>query len=191
MRRSIALTVLAAATALSAACGGGSSGQATLQTAAAAGAAAGTAAPQAVGADPQAAAGSLPQVTTSESGGGNDGPEAKLPQGMSADKATTAGMGSDGAPVISVMGTDTSCIPDMTTVPAGKVWFKLTNKGNKITELYLESPKAKELVEVEKVTTGNSGAFATKVKAGSYLIACEPGMNDVQIRTPLTVTPGS
>jgi iron uptake system component EfeO len=79
----------------------------------------------------------------------------------------------------------------MTTVPAGKIWIKFTNKGAKISELYLESPEAKELVEVEKVTTGNAGAFSTKVKAGSYLIACEPGMNDVQIRTPLTVTPGS
>ena len=187
MRRSIALTVLAAATALSAACGGGSAGQAAPQAAAATGGAAQPAA----GADPQPVAGSIPQVTVSESGGGNDGPAAKLPHGTTADKAAAAGMGTDGAPVISVIGTDTSCIPDMTTVPAGKIWIKLTNKGSKITELYLESPEAKELVEVEKVTTGNSGAFSTKVKAGSYLIACEPGMNDVQIRTPLTVTPGS
>ncbi|HEY6798852.1 MAG TPA: cupredoxin domain-containing protein [Kineosporiaceae bacterium] len=121
-------------------------------------------------------------------GGGNDGDEAKIPQGMPEAKAVAAGLGKDGAPVVSVTGTETTCVPDRTSVPAGKVWFKFTNQGTRISELYLESPDAKELVEVEKIKKGAGGAFRTTVKPGSYLVACEPGMADKQIRTAITVT---
>jgi Cupredoxin-like domain len=121
-------------------------------------------------------------------GGGNDGDEAKIPQGMSEAKAVAAGMGKDGAPVVTVTGTETTCVPDRTSVPAGKVWFRFTNQGTRISELYLETPDAKELAEVEKIKKGASGAFRTTVKPGSYQVACEPGMADKQVRTGITVT---
>jgi hypothetical protein len=69
-----------------------------------------------------------------------------------------------------VTGTETTCVPDKTTLKAGQVWFKITNHGSRITELYLESPDAEELVEVEKIKNGPSGAFKTTVKPGSYLV---------------------
>jgi Cupredoxin-like domain len=137
-----------------------------------------------------AAAGGQPANSMAEEagGGGNDGDAAKLPQGMSEAKAVAAGLGKDGTPVVTVTATDTTCVPDKTTVPAGKVWFKIENQGTRITEAYLETPDAKELVEAEKIKKGTAGAFRTTVKAGSYLIACEPGMADKQVRTGITVT---
>jgi hypothetical protein len=133
-------------------------------------------------------AASIPQITTMEEDSGNDGDVAKIPQGTTEAKAKAAGMGTDGAPVITVTGTDTSCIPDKTTVRAGKVWIKIVSKGTKITEMYLEDTKGEELIEIEKIKPGQAGAFSKKITKGSYLIACEPGMADKQIRTPLTVT---
>lgn len=189
MHRPFAVTALGLATALLAtACAGGGSGG-NPAASAGAGTTTGSAAGSGAGSGAQNA-GSVPQITVTEEEGGNDGPDATLPQGMSADKATAAGMGSDGAPVISVTNTDTSCIPDKATVPAGKIWIKITNEGTRITEGYLEDKGGEELAEVENITAGQSGAFTTTVKEGDYLIACEPGMADVQIRTPLTVTPG-
>jgi iron uptake system component EfeO len=79
-------------------------------------------------------------------------------------------------------------VPDKTSVPAGPVWFKLMNQGTRISELYLESADAKELAEVEKVKKGSGGAFKTTVKPGPYLVACEPGMADKQVRTGINVT---
>lgn len=132
----------------------------------------------------------VPQMTGKKVGDDDEMTGEKIPQGMSLARAKAAGLGTDNAPVISVTATDTGCIPDKSTVAAGKVWFKLTNQGQRINELYLESTKGNELVEVEKIRKGQSGAFGTQVKPGNYLLACAPGMGDTQIRTPLKVTGG-
>ena len=202
MRRPIGILALTLVTTITAAgCGGGSSAgtsaAGTSAAPAAAGAASAAPAAAASGGATDAAAGAaaaggaaIPQITAMEADDGNDGPAATLPQGMTEAKAKAAGLGTDGAAVITVTGTDTSCIPDKTTIAAGKVWIKIVNNGTKITEMYLETPKADELIEVEKIKHGEAGAFSTTVKQGSYLIACEPGMADKQIRTPLTVTTG-
>jgi hypothetical protein len=208
MRRSLLALALTITAVTATACGGGSTGTAAMKQEAAAptSAAMTPATTDAMAADsspaptspaptspaatsPAAKAAGIPQITVTEEDAGNDGDMAKLPQGLLGAKAVAAGLGKDGVPVITVTGTDTSCLPDRTSVPAGKVWFKLVSKGQKVNELYLESAKGDELVEVEKVKTGMFGAFKTTVKAGGYLIACEPGQADTQIRTPLTVTP--
>ena len=205
MRRSLLALALTITAVTATACGGGSTGTAAMKQEAAAPTSASTdltpATTDAMAADPSPAASSpaasspaakaagIPQITVQEEDTGNDGDMAKLPQGLLGAKAVAAGLGKDHLPVITVTGTDTTCVPDRISVPAGKVWFKLVSKGQKVNELYLESAKGDELVEVEKVKTGMYGAFKTTVKAGAYLIACEPGMADTQIRTPLTVTP--
>ena len=199
MRRPISILALALATAITAtACGGGSpattsAGAAGAAPAAAAPAAAASAAPADSAAamdDNAAAGGAAPQITAMRAGDSDETTGEKLPQGASEAKAKAAGMGTDGAPVISVTATDTGCLPDKSTVAAGKVWFKITNKGAKINELYLESTKGVEMIEVEKIRKGTAGAFSKKVTKGNYLLACSPGMTDSQIRTPLTVTDG-
>ena len=143
-----------------------------------------------VAADKAAAPAPGAQVTAMNTGDavGADGDMAKIPQGMSLTKAQAAGLGKDGAPVVRVIGTETGCTPDVTSVKAGKVWFTMTNQGTKISEMYLETPDAKQLVEVESLKSGAAGAFTVNVTKGSYLVACEPGMADKQIRTAISVT---
>ena len=200
MHARIGILVITLATTVAAAGCGGSSSQTSTAVSGAASTAAANPSSSDMSADPAAAASgsaaaqkpgsavSVPQITVMEEDSGNDGNMAKLPLGTTEAKAKAAGMGTDGAPVITVTGTDTSCIPDKTTVKAGKVWIKIVSKGTKITEMYLEDTKGEELIEIEKVKHGEAGAFSKKIAKGHYLIACEPGMADKQIRTPLTVT---
>jgi iron uptake system component EfeO len=108
---------------------------------------------------------------------------------MAQADAQAGGLGTDGAPVVSVAATDTTCTPDKATISATKTWFKITNNGTKITELYLEKADSTELIQVEKIRPGETGAFSTALTAGSFLVACESGMagHDTQVRTPITV----
>lgn len=112
-----------------------------------------------------------------------------LPTGMPEAAARAAGLGTDGAPVVMVTATDTTCRPNASRIGAGKTWFEIKNTGSKITELYLEKADTTELIQVERIRSGQSGAFATTVAAGNYLLACEPGMagHNTQIRSSLTV----
>lgn len=168
--RLLAISVLAVATAT--ACGGGSKTDAKPDANAAAGAAA----------------------TDSAAGGDHDmdkddPDEGKIPHGTDLDAAVAAGLGTDGAPVISVTGTDTECTADVKSVKAGKVWVKFTNSGTKINEVYLESETDEKLAEVENITTGKSGGFSFTVEKGKYQLACQPGMDDAhQVKAPLEVT---
>jgi hypothetical protein len=130
---------------------------------------------------------SISQSWATESGSGSD-PDPQLPQGMREANAVAAGMGKDGNPVITVTATDGTCLPDLTTMPAGVVWIKLVNNGAKVNEMYLETDNGRELVVVANIRHGETGAFKTTLEViRQYLIACEPGMAGRQIRTPLTV----
>jgi predicted small secreted protein len=183
MRRTIATFTAVLATSLTlAACGGGGGGT----TSQAAGGAAPSAASGGAAAN-GAAGGGVPQETGAKVGADDETTGEKIPNGASAAKAMAAGMGKDGAPVITVTSSDTGCVPDKAQVAPGKVWFKLVNSGQKINELYLESTEGNEMIEVEKIKSGQAGAFSKTVKPGSYMLACAPGMGDTQIRTPLKV----
>jgi hypothetical protein len=172
-----------------AACGSSSAGMAT--TAPAAPVSATTpATPQASASTQGGAASPLPfnSAGPEPGAGGNDGPDATLPQGKLGAAAVAAGMGTDGNLVVTVTSTDTTCVPDKLTIPAGKVWFKLASQTTRLNEMYLETTSGTELIEVEKVKTGQFGAFKATVKPGTYVIACEPGMADQQVFTGITVT---
>jgi len=205
-RRYLLLLPLMAGSIALSACGGGSGSTAAPSTPAASAPAAApaSATDDAMSSDTPAADGaSSPADATAGAGnaalpfnsvgpepgnGNNDGPDAKIPQGFLEPAATTHGLGKDGNLVVSVSSTDTTCVPNKRSIPAGTIWFKLTNHSKRINEMYLETPKGDELIEVEKVKTGLSGAFKTTVKPGTYVIACEPGMNDKQVFTGITVT---
>lgn len=174
MKRTIVIVAAGLISVALAGCGGGGAAKTA--------APAGTAADK-MAAPADAAGGATPDAAAASAA------HAELPTGMSSADAKAAGMGSDGAPVVSVTATDTTCKLKKSSVAAGKTWFKITNKGKKITELYLEKADSTELVQVESVRPGKSGAFSTTTTAGSYQVACEPGMNghEDQVRTPLTV----
>jgi hypothetical protein len=130
--------------------------------------------------------GAMPGGKGNEMGGGME--EEKLPMGMTGAKAVAAGMGKDGNPVVSVTATETTCKANKASVPAGTVWFKMTNKGMKFNELYLEDGKGKEYIQAANVKAGQVGAFKFKVKEGKWQVACELEDKGKQIRVPITVT---
>ncbi len=112
---------------------------------------------------------------------------AGLPQGMDEATAVAAGLGSDGNPVVTVTGKDSTCTADTSSVAAGTVWFKMDNRGSAVNELYLMDSNGGLLIEVEYVDPGEAGAFKWTVDPGSYFVACAPGMTPERIQTPLTV----
>lgn len=119
-------------------------------------------------------------------GNGQAAAAGKPPQGMPDAQAMQAGMGTDGAPVVTVVATETTCQPDTTTVRSGKVWFHMVNQGQAVNELYLETATGTEVIEVEDVMPGAGGAFNYTVQPGQMVVSCRPGMTAAKLRTPIT-----
>ncbi|WP_329116461.1 iron uptake system protein EfeO [Streptomyces sp. NBC_01465] len=96
--------------------------------------------------------------------------------------------GSDGA--VQVTATDTACKVSKTELPAGHVQLAVENKGSKVTEVYLLFPDDRIVAERENIGPGLKQTVTAEVKAGSYEIACKPGMKGDGIRQKITVTGG-
>ncbi|WP_328317159.1 iron uptake system protein EfeO [Streptomyces sp. NBC_00388] len=97
--------------------------------------------------------------------------------------------GGDG--VVSVTASDSACKVSTTRFPAGHVQFALENKGSKVTEVYLLFPDDRIVAERENIGPGLKQSLTAEVKAGSYEIACKPGMKGNGIRQKVTVTGGN
>jgi iron uptake system EfeUOB component EfeO/EfeM len=95
---------------------------------------------------------------------------------------------------VAISASDSACAVDTTTLPAGEHTFAVTNKGAKITEVYLygeqDGEYTKVLSEVENIGPGTSRNLTATLSAGQYEIACKPGQAGSGIRTRLTVTGG-
>ncbi len=87
---------------------------------------------------------------------------------------------------------DTTCALSTTTFPAGTVTFKVENTGSDVTEVYVYGKSGdaftKIMGEVENVGPGTSREFRADLSAGTYEVACKPGMQGEGIRTAITVT---
>jgi iron uptake system component EfeO len=97
----------------------------------------------------------------------------------------TAAKGSD---VVQVTATDSRCQVSKTTFPAGHVKIAVQNKGSKITEVYVYTPSDKIVTERENIGPGTKATITAEIKAGSYEVACKPGMKGDGIRQKITVT---
>lgn len=93
-----------------------------------------------------------------------------------------------GGDTVAVSGTNDECIPETNRIPAGKVTFEFTNKADDVNELYVLTSDGGVVGEVENVTTGTSRQLNADLKAGTYELACKPGMVGDGIRTVITVT---
>lgn len=71
---------------------------------------------------------------------------------------------------------------------AGSYRFVLVNKGTLVNELYLLDSGGNMIVEEEFIQPGASGGFTRTVTAGSYFLACKPGMGSTQLKASLTVS---
>ena len=61
------------------------------------------------------------------------------------------------------------------------------NNGNKVTEVYIYEGK-RIVTEKENIGPGTSYKLTSSLKAGSYQVACKPGMTGDGIRTTIKVT---
>ena len=97
----------------------------------------------------------------------------------------------DTSPSVSVEASDDACKVGATTLEAGKVTFEVTNKGSKVTEVYVYGEKDGAFTtivgEVENVGPGTSRDLSVDLGGGTYEVACKPGQTGDGIRTKVTV----
>ncbi len=96
--------------------------------------------------------------------------------------------GSGGAGGVAVEATDTACVVAADRLPAGAHRFSVTNNGSQVTEVYVYGEGDRVVGEVEDIGPGTSRDLTVQLPAGSYQVACKPGMRGGGIRQPLTVT---
>jgi len=102
--------------------------------------------------------------------------------------AVLGGCGSDAkGPQVEVVSTKTTCTPAQTAFTAGKVTFKVVNKGAEATELYVRDKSGGVVGEVENVGPGTSRTLTADLKAGDYQLSCKPGQTGDGITQPITV----
>ncbi|MFJ6623466.1 iron uptake system protein EfeO [Kitasatospora sp. NPDC091335] len=89
---------------------------------------------------------------------------------------------------VKVNATDTACEVSKTSFPAGHVVLDISNKGSKTTEVYVYGDGDKIITERENIGPGTKASINAEIKAGSYEVACKPGMVGDGIRQKITVT---
>ncbi|MFD9424616.1 MULTISPECIES: iron uptake system protein EfeO [unclassified Streptomyces] len=92
---------------------------------------------------------------------------------------------------VRVVAKDDSCEVSKTKLPAGHVELAVENKGSKVTEVYVLFPDDRIVTERENIGPGTKAKITAEVKAGSYEIACKPGMKGDGIRQKIEVTGGA
>lgn len=102
--------------------------------------------------------------------------------------AEKADAGGDGA--VKVTATDTSCEVSKKTFPSGHLQLAVENKGSKVTEVYVLYPDDRIVTERENIGPGTKANITAEIKAGSYEIACKPGMKGDGIRQKVEATGG-
>ncbi|MFF9404199.1 iron uptake system protein EfeO [Streptomyces anandii] len=109
---------------------------------------------------------------------------------LTALTACTAKSDAEDGDAIRVTAADDTCETSAKTVPAGHVTLKIENKGSKATEVEIVFPDDRIVSEKENIGPGTKYTLTAEVKAGSYEIACRPGMKGHGVRQKLTVTGG-
>ncbi|MDQ1730634.1 MAG: iron uptake system component EfeO [Pseudonocardiales bacterium] len=92
------------------------------------------------------------------------------------------------ASTIAVQAGDKTCDVAKTELPAGRHTFEVHNTGAQVTEVYLYAAGDRVLGEVENVGPATKRNLIVELAAGSYQLACKPGMAGDGIRTTLAVS---
>jgi uncharacterized cupredoxin-like copper-binding protein len=104
--------------------------------------------------------------------------------------ALAACSGSSG-PSVKVTAGDSSCAVAKTSLAPGKTTFAVHNSGSKVTEVYVYAKSGsgftKTVEEAENIGPGTSRNLTADLSAGTYEVACKPGMTGNGIRTRITV----
>ncbi|QBJ90284.1 peptidase M75 family protein [Streptomyces seoulensis] len=107
---------------------------------------------------------------------------------LTALSACTAKSDAKDGDAIQVTAADTKCDTSAKSVPAGQVTLKIENKGSRATEVEIVFPDDRIVSEKENIGPGTKYTLTAEVKAGSYEIACRPGMKGHGVRQKLDVT---
>ncbi|WP_427922862.1 iron uptake system protein EfeO [Streptomyces sp. cg40] len=110
---------------------------------------------------------------------------------LTAVTACTAKSDAKDGDAIQVTAADSKCTTSTKSIPAGHVTLKIENTGSKATEVEILFPDDRIVSEKENIGPGTKYTLTAEVKAGSYEIACRPGMKGHGVRQKLTVTGGS
>ncbi|MEU6607636.1 iron uptake system protein EfeO [Streptomyces shenzhenensis] len=110
---------------------------------------------------------------------------------LTALTACTAKSDAKDGNAIQVTAADSTCDTSTKSVPAGQVTLQIENKGSRATEVEILFPDDRIVSEKENIGPGTKYTLTAEVKAGSYEIACRPGMKGHGVRQKLTVTGGS
>src|SRR3954465_9079925 len=102
-----------------------------------------------------------------------------------------AACGGTSGPSVKVTAGDTSCAVAKTSLTPGKTTFAVHNSGSKVTEVYVYAKSGpgftKTVEEAENIGPGTSRNLTADLSAGTYEVACKPGMTGNGIRTRITV----
>ncbi|MFG3045893.1 iron uptake system protein EfeO [Streptomyces sp. NPDC048241] len=107
---------------------------------------------------------------------------------LTALSACTAKSDAKDGDAIQVTAADAKCDTSAKSVPAGQVTLKIENKGSRATEVEIVFPDDRIVSEKENIGPGTKYTLTAEVKAGSYEIACRPGMKGHGVRQKLDVT---
>ncbi|MFF0761418.1 iron uptake system protein EfeO [Streptomyces sp. NPDC003737] len=109
---------------------------------------------------------------------------------LTAITACTAKSDAKDGDAIQVTAADSKCDTSAKSTPAGQVTLQIENKGSRATEVEILFPDDRIVSEKENIGPGTKYTLTAEVKAGSYEIACRPGMKGHGVRQKLTVTGG-
>lgn len=104
--------------------------------------------------------------------------------GLAAAACSSTGSGQ----AVDITATDTQCLVSRTDLEAGSRSFKVTNKGGKVTEVYVYGAGDRVVTERENIGPGTSATFSADLSEGPYEIACKPGQTGDGIRQTITVS---
>lgn len=93
---------------------------------------------------------------------------------------------------VAVEASDDACKVETTELDPGDITFEVTNKGSKVTEVYVYGEQDgkfdKIISEVENIGPGTSRDLSVDLSGGTYEIACKPGQTGKGIRQKVTVS---
>lgn len=90
---------------------------------------------------------------------------------------------------LTVTATDNACTVSSADAPSGTLTFVVANRGSKVNEFYLFAADGVRVVgEVENIGPGITRNLVVRIKPGTYVAVCKPGMTGEGIRSAFTVT---
>ena len=114
--------------------------------------------------------------------------------GCGSSKSTStpdASASSAGTGPVAINAGEKSCDVAQTTLTAGRHRFEVTNTASQVTEVYVYAAGDRIVGEVENVGPSTKRTLIVDLTAGSYQVACKPGMVGNGIRTALSISGAS